>query len=39
MAKQHLSELLAMMWKNETLFYKIQNVTNGLQGEPFFICN
>ena len=39
MAKQHLSELLAMMWKSETLFYKIQNVSNGLQAETFVICN
>ena len=40
MAKQHLSELLAMMCKSETLFYKIQNVSNGLQAETFlFVIN
>ena len=39
MAKQQLSELLAMMRKSETLFEKIQNVSNGLQTETFVICN
>ena len=39
MAKQQLSELLAMMLKSKTLFDKIQNVSNGLQAETFVICN
>ena len=39
MAKQQLSELLAMVLKSKTLFQPIQNVSNGLQVQTFVSCN
>ena len=39
MAKEQLSELLAVVVKSKTLFEPIQNVSNGLQAETFVVIN
>ena len=39
MAKEQLSELLAMVLKSKTLFQPIKKVSNGLQAKTFVSCN